>query len=122
MSRLGPQKIKNLIHVLEKLGWQELPDRGKGSHRVFEKEGCSRPIIVPDRAEIPWGTFESILRTLGISKNQYASQLKEKKKETQPNDKGIGSRNLKAPFTGKNQVTGKRKRKLAARSRKKNRH
>ena len=42
----------------------------KGSHKKFKKNG--RIVIVPDpKKEIPRGTFASILRQSGLSKNDF---------------------------------------------------
>ncbi len=47
--------------------------RQKGSHRIFWKEGCTRPVVVPARGTLTKSLIASNLRTLGVSVDQYLS-------------------------------------------------
>ena len=61
--------------ALFKLGFELHPNRGKGSHLALWKEGLGRPLIVPDHKELDRGTLMSIIRSSGVSKEDFiASQ------------------------------------------------
>jgi predicted RNA binding protein YcfA (HicA-like mRNA interferase family) len=45
--------------------------RQKGDHRIYDRSGLKRPIIVPEKKEIPVFIIRNNLRGLGISQNQY---------------------------------------------------
>lgn len=56
------QETREVIKRLRKEGWEEAS--GKGSHRVFRKEGAM--ISVPtSKKEIPIGTFRNIAKAAG---------------------------------------------------------
>ncbi len=66
MSKLFSSK--EIIDVLQKHGFVFVSQ--KGSHKKFRNR--SRTVIVPDpRKEIPRGTFSSILRQSGLSKEDF---------------------------------------------------
>lgn len=44
----------------------------EGSHRKYRKPGLLRPIIVPCDAQLPQFIISNNLRTLGISREQFA--------------------------------------------------
>ncbi|MBU1180746.1 MAG: type II toxin-antitoxin system HicA family toxin [Pseudomonadota bacterium] len=58
----------HIISVLIGEGFQEVSQ--KGSHKKFRK-GNRRVIVPSPRKEIPIGTFYSILRQSGLSKNDF---------------------------------------------------
>jgi predicted RNA binding protein YcfA (HicA-like mRNA interferase family) len=58
----------HIISVLLEEGFQEVSQ--KGSHKKFRK-GNLRVIVPSPRKEIPIGTFYSILRQSGLSKNDF---------------------------------------------------
>lgn len=51
--------------------------RQKGSHRIFWKNGLTRPVVVPARGLVEKSLVASNLRTLGISVETYLKILKE---------------------------------------------
>ncbi len=61
------------------MGFQDAPKRGKGSHRAFYKQTESRKllVIIPKRKIIPVGTLMSIIKQMGISKNEFLKIVKE---------------------------------------------
>jgi len=59
---------KQIISVLKKQGFVFVSQ--KGSHKKYRNN--DRVVIVPDpKKEIPQGTFLSILRQAGLSKNDF---------------------------------------------------
>ena len=59
-------KVKKVVDLLEQNGWRCV--RIKGDHRMFQKEGARRPIVVPGNLndDIAIGTLKSILRESGL--------------------------------------------------------
>jgi predicted RNA binding protein YcfA (HicA-like mRNA interferase family) len=60
------QKVKQVIDLLEENGWRCV--RMKGDHRMYQKEGARRPIVVPGNLndDMAVGTLNSILRESGL--------------------------------------------------------
>ena len=64
---------QEIIQVLKKNGFVLVSQRG--SHKKFKKG--KRIVIVPDpKKEIPKGTFASILRQTGLSKEDFKPENK----------------------------------------------
>ncbi len=61
--------------ALGRLGFELLPGPGKGSHMALWKDGVRRPIIIPDHRELDRGTLQSILRSSGVSREEFISKL-----------------------------------------------
>ncbi len=74
MPRIVPIHYRKLARVFEKKGF--LYVRTHGDHLVYEKEGVSRPIIIPMYREIPEFIILKNLKTAGITRNEYIRLLK----------------------------------------------
>ena len=74
-ERLPVVSGREAAGALEKLGFELLPKRGKGSHMALWKAGVDRPVIVPDHKELDRGTLMSILRSAGVSKEEFVAAL-----------------------------------------------
>lgn len=59
--------------AFERLGWQFL--RQRGSHRVYGKQDVPANLSIPDHAEISKGTLRSLIRTAGISVEEFTVAL-----------------------------------------------
>jgi predicted RNA binding protein YcfA (HicA-like mRNA interferase family) len=61
-----PMKVRELIRLLEKNGWQEM--RSKGSHRHFKRANERAVITVPgnDGKDLAPGTLNAILKKAGL--------------------------------------------------------
>jgi len=55
---------KELVDELEVLGWH-FKRNGKGSHRIFERDGQTIPIPCHSSKDIPIGTAKNILKKAG---------------------------------------------------------
>ncbi|MBA4391615.1 MAG: hypothetical protein C0399_11875 [Syntrophus sp. (in: bacteria)] len=53
--------------------------RQESSHRLYEKAGCLRPVIIPTYDEIDVEIIKSNMRTAGISRERYLELLKKAK-------------------------------------------
>ena len=59
-------KNSELHRILVKNGWKEIPGRGKGSHKVYEKDGKHSPVPFHPSKEINNRFAKKILKDLGI--------------------------------------------------------
>jgi predicted RNA binding protein YcfA (HicA-like mRNA interferase family) len=75
VSRLTPVHWKDLEKVVLKAGLRFV--RQKGSHRVYTKSGITRPIVIPERSEVPVSIIKNLIDVLGISREEYLALLKE---------------------------------------------
>ncbi len=76
--RLPSLSSKDIIRALRKAGFDEAPQRGKGSHRAFVKKdstGRVRLVIVPQGKDVPRGTLVAILEQAGLSKDDFLRLL-----------------------------------------------
>ncbi len=64
---------RKAVRVFEKLGWQIV--RQRGSHIIMVKEGEIATLSVPDHKEIAKGTLRSLIRTAGITVDEFVSEL-----------------------------------------------
>ena len=73
MPRLTPQHWRMLERVFLRAGFVFC--RQASSHRVYEKEGVLRPIIIPEYEEISVEIIAGLLRTAGMSRQEYFDLL-----------------------------------------------
>ncbi len=64
---------RKVVRVFEKLGWQIV--RQRGSHIIMVKENEIATLSVPDHKEIAKGTLRSLIRTAGITVDEFVSEL-----------------------------------------------
>jgi predicted RNA binding protein YcfA (HicA-like mRNA interferase family) len=69
MPRLTPQHWKTLECVFLHAGFSFV--RQASSHRVYEKPGVLRPVIIPEYEEVDVEIIRGLLRTAGISRAEY---------------------------------------------------
>jgi predicted RNA binding protein YcfA (HicA-like mRNA interferase family) len=74
MPRLTPQSWKVLEAVFLRDGF--VFARQSSSHRVYEKSGVLRPLIIPQYEEIDIDIIKGLLRTAGLSRARYFELLK----------------------------------------------
>lgn len=76
--RLPSVSSKQIIRALCEAGFEEAPQRGKGSHRAFFKKDAARKtrlVIVPQGKDIPRGTLLAILDQAGLTKEEFLGYL-----------------------------------------------
>ena len=76
MPRLTPQHWKTLERVFLKAGFSF--SRQASSHRVYEKPGVLRPIIIPEYDDIDVEIIKRLIRTSGLSRDEYFRLLSER--------------------------------------------
>lgn len=64
---------RKVVRAFEHLGWQVA--RQRGSHIVLVKDGEIATLSVPDHKEIAKGTLRSLIRTAGITVEDFISAL-----------------------------------------------
>lgn len=75
MSPLPVVSGREAIRALERLGFQVLPNRGKGDHVVLWNASLRRPLIVPDHKELDRGTLRAIIRQAGVTVDQFVAAM-----------------------------------------------
>lgn len=62
-----PQTVKEILKTLHQDGWQEVPNRTKGSHIQLKHSTKPGKVTVPSHSgDIPAGTLNSILKQAGL--------------------------------------------------------
>lgn len=64
---------RDVVRILESLGWKVA--RQSGSHVVMVKEGQMATLSIPDHREIAKGTLRSIIRTAGLTINEFVAAV-----------------------------------------------
>lgn len=75
MPRLTPQHWKVLECIFLRAGFALA--RQASSHRVYEKPGVLRPVIIPQYEEIDAEIIKGLMRTAGLSRSEYFRLLDE---------------------------------------------
>ncbi len=76
-ERILPISSRKFIKVLLRFGFK-IRKRKATDHIVLTKEGCARPLIVPDRKSLPVFIILNNLRSAKISRKDYLKKLKRK--------------------------------------------
>ena len=63
---------RKAVRAFEKLGWQVA--RQRGSHIIMVKEGEITTLSIPDHKEVAKGTLRSLIRSAGITVDEFTSQ------------------------------------------------
>ncbi len=74
MPPLRPVNYQMLAKVFEREGFTF--DRQRGDHLIYTKPGVKRPLVIPMYKELPVFIIKNLLRTAGISREQYFDLLK----------------------------------------------
>ena len=62
-----PQTVREILKILRADGWQEIPNRTKGSHIQLKHPTKPGKMTVPSHSgNIPPGTLNSILKQAGL--------------------------------------------------------
>ena len=74
MPPLRPVDYRTLAKVFERDGF--IFDRQRGDHLIYIKPGVKRPLVIPMYKEVPVFIIKNLLRTAGMSRDQYFELLK----------------------------------------------
>jgi len=64
---------RKAIKAFAALGW--VVDRQRGSHIVLTRQGSMVSLSVPDHGELDRGTLRSLIRTAGLSVEEFVEAL-----------------------------------------------
>ena len=64
---------RKVVRAFEKLGWQVA--RQRGSHIIMVKDGEIATLSIPDHREVAKGTLRSLIRTAGITVEEFISEI-----------------------------------------------
>jgi predicted RNA binding protein YcfA (HicA-like mRNA interferase family) len=64
---------RKVVRAFEALGWQVA--RQRGSHIILVKDGEVATLSIPDHKEIAKGTLRSLIRTAGITVEEFCEQI-----------------------------------------------
>jgi predicted RNA binding protein YcfA (HicA-like mRNA interferase family) len=73
MSPLRPVNYQTLAKVFERDGFTF--DRQRGDHLIYTKPGVKHPLVIPMYKELPVFIIKNLLRTAGMSREQYFDLL-----------------------------------------------
>ena len=71
MARLPVLSGVAAVKIFEKAGWSV--DRQRGSHVILVKEGHIATLSVPDHNELAKGTLRSLIRSAGMTIDDFES-------------------------------------------------
>ena len=64
---------RKVVRVFERLGWQIA--RQRGTHIIVVKDGEIASLSIPDHREVAKGTLRSLIRTAGITVDEFISEV-----------------------------------------------
>jgi predicted RNA binding protein YcfA (HicA-like mRNA interferase family) len=64
---------RKAVRAFERLGWQIA--RQRGSHIIMVKEGEMTTLSIPDHKEVARGTLRSLIRSAGVTLDEFTGQL-----------------------------------------------
>jgi predicted RNA binding protein YcfA (HicA-like mRNA interferase family) len=73
MVRLPAVSGSDAVKAFQRLGWRV--DRQRGSHVVLLKSGSIASLSVPQHRELAPGTLRSLLRSAGVSVDEFVANL-----------------------------------------------
>jgi predicted RNA binding protein YcfA (HicA-like mRNA interferase family) len=74
MPPLRPLDYRTLARVFERDVFTF--DRQRGDHLIYTKPGVRRPLVIPMYKELPVFIIKNLLRTAGMSREQYFELLR----------------------------------------------
>ena len=64
---------RKVVRAFEKLGWQGV--RQRGSHIVMVRDGEIATLSIPHHKEVAKGTLRSLIRSAGITVDEFCDQI-----------------------------------------------
>lgn len=71
MASLPIMSGREVVKVFTRDGWQL--ERQRGSHMILIKEGHIATLSVPDHREVAKGTLRSLIRSSGLTVEEFVS-------------------------------------------------
>jgi predicted RNA binding protein YcfA (HicA-like mRNA interferase family) len=73
MPRVPRLSSREVVKAFRSLGWNEV--RRSGSHIILVREGHLATLSVPDHKEVAVGTLRSLIRSAGVTMDEFVSVL-----------------------------------------------
>jgi len=73
MARLPRLSGREVVKAFGKLGWERA--RQAGSHVILVREGHPATLSVPNHKEVALGTLRSLIRTAGLTVEEFLEAL-----------------------------------------------
>jgi len=73
MAQLPVLSGREVVRALSQAGWQMA--RQRGSHMILVKDGHMATLSVPDHRELAKGTLRSLIRSSGLSVDEFLHLL-----------------------------------------------
>jgi len=70
-KRLPVLSAGDVVKALAKVGFVEIPGRGKGSHIFVFRQNPAKGITVPREKEVKRGTLRSIIREVDLTVDEF---------------------------------------------------
>ena len=74
MAALPVISGREAVKVFEALGWETA--RQRGSHMILVRAGDIETLSVPDHREVAKGTLRSLIRSAGITVDEFHDAMK----------------------------------------------
>lgn len=74
MSHLPQLSGKEVVEIFEQFGWEVV--RRRSSHIIMVKEEHMATLSIPDHKEVAQGTLRSLIRSSGITVDEFIKVLK----------------------------------------------
>ena len=71
MAQLPRMSGREVVRAFEKHGWEVA--RQRGSHIIMVKTGQNVTLSIPDHKEVAKGTLRSLIRSAGLTVEQFCS-------------------------------------------------
>ena len=71
MPQLPRMSGREVVRAFEKHGWEVA--RQRGSHIIMVKTGQNVTLSIPDHKEVAKGTLRSLIRSAGLTVQQFCS-------------------------------------------------
>ena len=75
MAGLPTLSGRHVVHVFSAFGWEVA--RQRGSHIVMTKENHMATLSVPDHKEVAKGTLRSLIRSAGLTVDEFLDAMNE---------------------------------------------
>jgi len=74
-KRLPALSAVEVAKAFEKLGFREIPGRGKGSHVFVYRDQPPKGITIPRERQVKRGTLRAIIRQAGLTVDEFLALL-----------------------------------------------
>jgi predicted RNA binding protein YcfA (HicA-like mRNA interferase family) len=75
-GRLPDLSTREVVAALRRVGFEDAPRRGKGSHHALVlRSKPMRLVVIPERKSMPLGTLRAIIRQAGLTVEGFLELL-----------------------------------------------